>query len=151
MEVAQKPCSGLTLWNGRSGGSGPAGLVWTACWTGSSREGGCGSGCSARSCFLLLLRHSSLCWGSACGCCRPKGAVLVTTRQNSTFPLGADWLGQGLARDSHSSPPSSDRYSGSQAFPQQWVGVLAPDSSHPNTVEWRPLSAFCDRHGVAVV
>lgn len=87
--VAQGP-GGLTSWNERSGDSGRAGLGWTACWTVSSSEGGCGWGCSGGSCFPLLLQHSSLCWGNACGCCKSEEAMLVTARQECTCSREAD-------------------------------------------------------------
>lgn len=87
-EVARGP-GGLTSWNEHSGDSVHEGLVWTACWTVSSSAGGCGWGCSGGSCFPLLLQHSSLCWGNACGCCKPEEAVLVTVTVPHLCP-GAD-------------------------------------------------------------
>lgn len=80
----------LTSWNARSGDSGRGGRVWMACCTASSSVGGCGWGWSAGSCSRLPLPHSSPCWGSACGCCKPEEATLVTACQDCPFSEVAD-------------------------------------------------------------
>lgn len=120
----------LTWWNGHSGDSGLVGLVWTACWTASSSEGGCGWGCSGGSCFPLRLQHSSLCWGNACGRCKPEEATLVTrlvprqrhtcSQELTSLPTSISVRGK-LAQDPH--PHPSDLSSGSQPLPQKSLSL----------------------------
>lgn len=123
--VARGP-GGLTLWNECSGDSGRAGLGWTACWTASSSEGGCGWGCFAGSCFPLLLQHSSQCWGNACGCCKSERPRWLPPGRSAPAPgrltnPGTSVLVLGkLACDSH--PHSLSSLLWLSAFPTEQGG-----------------------------